>query len=150
MILLSHLIKSCNFTTNKKIFFFFFFSPPVTQRKPIAVTASKKVPHLSGLLQLNVKSCLLFMATTIYLPIMSIKNCCLFPGLWGAPFGGCRRDRRYFWILPDACGLRPSVWTHFLKRALCHTCPVVRRRLNKDCHPAKYIATKGKPIHCIV
>ena len=42
------------------------------------------------------------------------KNC-LFPGLWGAPFGGCRQDQRYFWILPDVCGLRPCVRTHFLK-----------------------------------
>ena len=36
-------------------------------------------------------------------------NCftnCLFPGVWGAPFGGYWQGRRYFWIFPDACGLR--------------------------------------------
>ena len=35
----------------------------------------------------------------------------------GAPsFGGCRRGQRYFWILPDACELRPRVRIHFKKR----------------------------------
>ena len=45
-------------------------------------------------------------------------NCfsnCLFPDLWSAPLGWCRRGQRYFWILPDACGLRLCVRTHFKK-----------------------------------
>ena len=54
----------------------------------------------------------------------------LFPGLWGDPVGGVSTGRRYFWTLPDACGPRPCVRTHF-KKALCHTCPVVGRRANK-------------------
>ena len=49
--------------------------------------------------------------TLVVLPIV----CCLFPGIWGTPFQGCRRGRRYFWILPDTCGLQPCVRTHFRK-----------------------------------
>ena len=39
----------------------------------------------------------------------------------------------YFWILPDACGLRLCVRTRF-RKALCRTCPVVGRRINKVVH----------------
>ena len=47
-----------------------------------------------------------------------------------APLGECRQGRRYFWILPDVCGLRPCAQSHF-KTALCGTCPVVGWRTNK-------------------
>ena len=48
----------------------------------------------------------------------------LFPGLWGASVGECLQGWRYFWILPDTCGLQPCVRTHF-KKALCRICLVV-------------------------
>ena len=59
-------------------------------------------------------------------------NCLLFCVLASKapPLGECRRGRGYFWILPDACGLRPCVRTHF-KKGLCCTCPVVGWRINK-------------------
>ena len=31
------------------------------------------------------------------------------------PLGECQWGRRYFGILPDACGLWPCIWTHFNK-----------------------------------
>ena len=63
------------------------------------------------------------------MPLFCFTNCLLFYFLaseW-PPLGVCRRGRRYFCILSDACGLR----THFLKKVLCRTCPVVGWRTNK-------------------
>ena len=45
-------------------------------------------------------------------PIWEFNNCFT---VWGARIRGYRRGRRYFRILPDACGLRSCVWTYFKK-----------------------------------
>ena len=49
-------------------------------------------------------------------------NCLLFCFLAfeAPPLGECRRGRRYFWILPDACVLLPYVPTHIKKGLVPH------------------------------
>ena len=56
-----------------------------------------------------------FLVKVIQFTILPIVCCFYFLASEAPPLGECRRGRRYFWILPDMCGLRPCVRTHFKK-----------------------------------
>ena len=65
-------------------------------------------------------------SSLIVLPIV----CCLFPGLWSVLFGGADGTKGIFGFcrMHESCSPASGPT---LKKALCCTCPVVGRRINK-------------------
>ena len=89
-------------------------------------------------------------------------NCLLFCFLASeaSPLGECRRGRRYFGILPDACGLQPCIRTHFLKNPCAvlvwwwdgeqiklHSCLWLSNHGRSKAQLARFYATTAKVYH---
>ena len=100
----------------------------------ITLRATPQVCYLTQIIFLVIRYqvCYLIEAicTQLFFSVAVFLFVVYFLAFEASPLRECRRGWRYFWILPDTCGLQPSVRTHFQK-ALCRTFPVVGRRTNK-------------------